>query len=537
MFPCYSGSPSDSTSEDFSDSGALTPHRALTAGFTLGPYVIETCIGQGAMAHVYRVRHRVLNKPLALKVLAPDRISNREARQRFLSEARASAAIQHPNVVVVADAGVVENIPYLAMELLEGETLAQHLERHGPLTVEQLLEIALPLLDALMAAHHAGVIHRDLKPANMFLSRGVDGRVIPKLLDFGVSKLKDPLDSLDVDATAQSQLIGSPLYFPPEVLHGSRALTERSDQYSFGVVMYECVTGQVPFSETELWPLLEAIWTGACVGPRTLVPSLPERLERLILRAMSVDPAKRFDQVRDLARELLEFGAAEDVGKGLRLGGSAFATPGPIAPPVAATVRSATRGLSSKPGRDDSRESPRLPLGLLLGAPGVALLVLGAALEFRSENAASVATAVIPASAIVVDPTPNPSSATTANATRANDEPSSAPQGSAPASTPAPLKAPPAALAAPRVSASTRARSTGLPAPSTRANPGPQPATSAASRQRARAAPPDDRELYDLFFPTAPTAKAERPVQAAAEGADEISHETPVLHNAAPLLD
>jgi serine/threonine protein kinase len=291
--------------EDAASLSAGVESEELSPGSQIGNYLVQACIGRGAMASVYRAQHCLLNKQVALKVMASCLHASVEARQRFLREARAVAAIQHPNVVAISDAGLVDGVPYLVMELLEGEDLEQHLERRGAFSGEGLAALALPLVAALAAAHDAGVIHRDLKPGNIFLARGAGGEIVPKLLDFGISKFASPAGEANLAMTAFNQLMGSPLYLPPEALQGSRELTPRSDQYSLGVVLYECITGQAPFFREDLLPLLNAISEGSCPAPRSLRPETPEALEQTILRAMSVDPARRFEHVRDLGSALL----------------------------------------------------------------------------------------------------------------------------------------------------------------------------------------------------------------------------------------
>lgn len=278
----------------------------LPAGFGLGSYVIHSCIGRGAMGSVYRAEHTLLKKHVALKIMDPMLLSSTEARQRFLREAQAAAAIKHPNVVAITDTGVIDGMPYLVMELLDGIDLEQHLERRGQLSEQEVAALALPIVAALGVAHDTGVVHRDLKPGNIFLARGLDDQPVPKVLDFGVSKFASFLDKGDLAMTPFDSLMGSPLYLPPEAVHGARDLTAQSDQYSLAVVLYECITGKTPFERDSLLNVLNAIAQGEFDPPRKLRPSTSVALERAILRAMSADPRGRFEHIRDLGRALLE---------------------------------------------------------------------------------------------------------------------------------------------------------------------------------------------------------------------------------------
>jgi serine/threonine-protein kinase len=218
-----------------------------------------------------------------------------------------AAAIKHPNVVDVTDLGFARGRPYFVMELLEGEELERLLERQGALGPDQLASILVPLVAALGAAHDAGIVHRDLKPGNVFLARGADGKSVPKMLDFGVSKFASFVSNGDFAATPFDQLMGSPLYLSPEAVNGGRAMTALSDQYSFGVMLYECATGQTPFPRrSALLPLLNAIAEGHFAPPSHVQPFISRSLEAVIMRAMSKNPDDRFPHIRDLGAALLE---------------------------------------------------------------------------------------------------------------------------------------------------------------------------------------------------------------------------------------
>lgn len=278
----------------------------LPAGFQFGAYVIGSCIGHGGMARIYRAEHRALRKPVALKVMDGALLERPDGRPRFLREGQAAAAVKHPNVVDITDVGVWQGRPYLVMELLEGEDLEQYLSRNKPLAEADIARLMIPVIAGLAAAHASGVIHRDLKPSNIFLARGADGETVPKLLDFGISKLANGVQTLNPSSTPVGELMGSPMYMSPEAVRGARDLTPHSDQYSLGVVLYECITGRPPFFGESLLGVLEAVAHGKFETPRKYRPDISRVLEGAIMRAMSQDPADRFASVRDLGRALCE---------------------------------------------------------------------------------------------------------------------------------------------------------------------------------------------------------------------------------------
>jgi eukaryotic-like serine/threonine-protein kinase len=370
--------PAEFFASDPSDSFVgITDDATLPIGSTLGNYTVRGLIGQGAMGAVYRAEHTLLKKRVALKVLARSLVSNVDARRRFLREAEVAAAIKHPNVVDVTDMGLARGRPYFVMELLEGEDLDHYLEHRGALDQSELAAILVPLVAALAAAHDKGVIHRDLKPGNIFLADGADGKVVPKLLDFGVSKFASFVANGDFAATPFDQLMGSPLYLSPEAVNGVQRLSARSDQYSLGVVLYECSTGKTPFPRrSPLLPLLNAIAEGHFDPPSRVKPDISPRLEEVILRAMSRDANARFPHIRELGAAILEF-ADESTrilwGPAFARDGVAAAPPPPL--PAEAVVTSVSTPAPASPRR---RRSLRV-VGLACVAIGALWLALGQA--------------------------------------------------------------------------------------------------------------------------------------------------------------
>jgi serine/threonine-protein kinase len=252
------------------------------------------------MATVFEAEEERLGQRVAVKVLHKHLMARAGAADRFLREGRAVARIRHPHVVQIYGVGPAE-APYLAMELLDGEDLGARLERTGRLSVKAALDVLLPTLAGIAAAHDAGVIHRDLKPSNIFLSR-VSGRQWPKVVDFGISKVVTA-----EDLTASDAVLGTVAYMAPEQARSVRNASFSSDQYSMAVVLYECVTGALPFSGTGVFDLVQAIMTAPVVAPSQVAPDVPAALDAVILRAMDRDPEKRFPSIRAFASALLPF--------------------------------------------------------------------------------------------------------------------------------------------------------------------------------------------------------------------------------------
>jgi serine/threonine-protein kinase len=276
--------------------------RIMGEGTSFGAYTIGPCIAQGRMARIHSARHEGLKRMVALKLLVDGFARNPDGVERFLREARNAAAIKHPNVVDIFDVGIQQDVPYLVMELLEGEDLASRLTKHGTLTEAELLEVMVPVVAGLSAVHDAGVLHRNLKPANIFIARGRNDEVVPKLVDFGISKA---IWSDQLKLTLPNRLLmGTPSYMSPEAIRGA-PMTVLSDQYSLGVVMYECITGKNPCDGESFADTLRIITTGAYDPPNRYRPQLSRHLGNIIARTMSIDPADRFADLRELGRELL----------------------------------------------------------------------------------------------------------------------------------------------------------------------------------------------------------------------------------------
>ena len=275
----------------------------------VGRYQLLEPLGRGGMGTVYRARQVQLEKLVAVKVLDPLIASGQAGVTRFLREARAAAKIRHPNVVEVFDVGFDEGAVFLAMELLEGQDLAALLRSRSGLPLHEVVEILAPVLAGVRAAHEAGVVHRDLKPSNIFLARRGRTRREAVVLDFGVSRvlLDDELGLTPV--TASETMLGTAAYIAPEQAKQARLADERSDQYSLGVILYECATGARPFAGQSTYELLHSIATATVCPPSQHNPALPPAFDELVLRTLARDPEQRFEDLDDLARALMAFAA------------------------------------------------------------------------------------------------------------------------------------------------------------------------------------------------------------------------------------
>ncbi len=307
---------------------------AWEPGESFDGYVIESEIGRGGMGFVYKARQTGLDRHVAIKTLLPQHLDKAEYFARFLREGRAATRIKSRHVVQVFDVRQRGDVPYLVMEFLVGVPLDAHLAKGGAMPVKSAVDVMLAVCDAVSAAHRVGVIHRDLKPANVFLTQGDDGALEPKVVDFGISRLQDSLQ--DGLQTKSHALLGTPAYLSPEQTRGSKHITERSDQYALGLVLYECLTGKVAFPDNDFFVLIARIATGEVMPPRALRHDLPLELEAVVMRAMSCDPEARFESVAAFATALLPFASERERSRWAGvLGGALVDTPALSVPPPA----------------------------------------------------------------------------------------------------------------------------------------------------------------------------------------------------------
>ena len=272
-------------------------HDPLIGATLGGLYHVERLIGVGGMGRVYEATHTHLGKAFAVKVLPEGRADKPDATERFLREAKSATKIDHDHIVKIVNFDSDdEHRLFIVMELLEGENLADRLDR-GALPVGEAIEIARQTGEALQAAHDAGIVHRDLKPENIFITQK-NGKDFVKVLDFGISKIKNP-EHGDPKLTATDQIVGTPLYISPELARGIATIDHRTDIYALGVIMYEMITGTPPFTGQNHFQLLYKHGNEAPEPPsqRSKKASIPTHVESAVLCALEKDPDDRFDSM------------------------------------------------------------------------------------------------------------------------------------------------------------------------------------------------------------------------------------------------
>jgi serine/threonine protein kinase len=272
---------------------------ALQTGASFGGrYQILGSIGRGGMGAVYRAHDRELDEEVAIKTLRPELVADPTVVERFKTEIRLARRISHPNVVRTHDFGEWGGVYYLTMEYVEGITVRELIERRGPLHAPSALAIATQLADSLVVAHAQGVIHRDIKPQNLLL----DQAGVLKVMDFGVARLAERTSTL----TEAGLVVGTPAYMPPEQLL-SETVDARSDLYAVGVVLFECVTGRLPFEANTPVALIAKLLSQEPVAPLEITPDLPPALSALIVKLLAKRPEDRLQTAAELAAQLRRF--------------------------------------------------------------------------------------------------------------------------------------------------------------------------------------------------------------------------------------
>jgi serine/threonine-protein kinase len=270
---------------------------------TIGRYVIVGELGSGAMGSVFRAHDPAMDRIVALKTILAGALAGEQSslfRQRFFREARAAGALAHPGIVPVFDVGEDDGVPFLVMEFVNGQTLADAMKKGERPSLDRICEIGQQIAEALGYAHRNGVIHRDIKPANILLtSRETYGAERPRITDFGVAKLAA------AEITTTGQLLGTPAFMPPEQFTGS-PVDGRADLFSLGVMLYWMATGEQPFSGETMTAVSYKIVHTEPIPPAKLNPAIPAQFERVILKCLAKNPADRYQTCEELAQVLAQ---------------------------------------------------------------------------------------------------------------------------------------------------------------------------------------------------------------------------------------
>lgn len=276
-----------------------------------GRYCVEALIGEGGMGVVYRCRHTIIDKKVAMKVLRADMARNEEVTERFLNEARSASSIGNPHIIDISDFGrLPDNATFFVMEFLTGTSLAELVEAREPIPAARAGHIALQLTEGLAEAHKAGIVHRDLKPDNIFLVRRGSQEDFVKILDFGIAKASS---TNNTKLTQAGQVFGTPHYMSPEQASGS-PVDHRSDIYALGVILYELTTGQLPFDADNFMAILTQHMYKSPVPPSKVEGASEDfhpGLEEVILRCLAKEPSERYQTMTELGGDIARVFAGE----------------------------------------------------------------------------------------------------------------------------------------------------------------------------------------------------------------------------------
>jgi serine/threonine-protein kinase len=275
-----------------------------------GKYRVERQLGAGGMGVVLAATHLDLLEPRALKFLSEAALQDAESVERFLREARAASRLKSEHVTRVYDVGRLDTgMPFMVMEYLEGTDLGAMLKAGGRISTPVAVGYILQAMEGLAEAHAMGIVHRDLKPANLFLTFRPDGTECVKVLDFGISKIKGGMAE-DMDVTKTHAVLGSPHYMSPEQMESSRDVDARSDIWSLGILLYQLITGELPFKGKTMTEVVAVVFSKPPIPPTKLVEDLPVELEQVILGCLQHDVTKRPQNVGELAKQLEPFAPA-----------------------------------------------------------------------------------------------------------------------------------------------------------------------------------------------------------------------------------
>ncbi|HEY2517260.1 MAG TPA: serine/threonine-protein kinase [Polyangiaceae bacterium] len=428
---------------------SLRPGRLLG-----GKYRVERVLGAGGMGVVVAARHVALDTRFAIKLMRREAASDEESVARFLHEARAAGRLKSEHCVHVIDVGTLENgAPYMVMELLVGQDLAELLARSGARCPAEAVDYVLQTCEGIAEAHSRGIVHRDIKPHNLFVTKGVDGMPLVKVLDFGLAK--SVRSTKDGRALTQTKaVLGSPAYMSPEQMRASRTVDARTDTWSLGVCLYELLTGRTPF-EGATYPEVCSLVLNE--PPAPLPSDVPRELSRVIARCLQKDPRRRYADVAELASALEDFASTRGAAARIR---AVLDTPRP-GPELAGgdPLRDPDAETKTAAAFDTTRRRPRSTTGIATPWPSVLAvsMVVGAALGTVAVTRSAASHAAAATTSLSAPPAPSPLLAPAAPASTTETSVSGAGSSSR-AITPAPVASAPEVSPAKPVHHAPRAR-------------------------------------------------------------------------------
>lgn len=332
---------------------------AFNTGENVGPYRVMEKLGRGGMATVYKAYHASLDRYVALKVLHPAFLEDPNFLARFQREARLVAKLEHPNIVPVYDFAEYEQQPYLVMKYVEGETLKAHLNR-GRLSVDQIWGVVDAVGAGLAHAHQEGILHRDIKPSNVIMA--TDGKIY--LADFGLARIAQSGES----TLSSDMIMGTPQYISPEQAMGANDLDAGTDIYSFAVMLYEMVVGQVPFSSDTPFSIIHDHIYSPLPLPHLINPNVPDEVERVLLKALAKERPDRYESIPALVKAFKQAWKDTDVDMAevtmtspIRKPASTAPTPPPTVPPISPTAATIAQDEKEKPVKVVKTESSKKP--------------------------------------------------------------------------------------------------------------------------------------------------------------------------------
>ncbi len=417
-------------------SSVETERPRVEPGAVIGEkYKISRLLGEGGMGAVYEAENTWTRRRVAVKVMRPEYASSPDAVQRFLREAQSAAQLDHPNVVSVLDMGrdAATGSLFIVQEFLVGQDLATLMEERGALEPQAALELILPVMDGLAAAHALGVVHRDLKPENIFLVRGRSGRVVPKIIDFGIAKALGPRG--DEFRTAVSQIMGTPAYMSPEQARCEPDVDGRSDVWAMGVVLYELLTGELPYNRHgNPQIMLAQVITQEPRSIDLVAPHLPEDLRSVVSFALIRDREKRLANIASFYVALTATSVGHKVRDTLRRN-----PPAEVSQPHAASLPDATPAPATPapatPAAPDERDAEPGPASLtsrplhtptvVVGVVALVAVIAAAAIALRKPTPRPTVIAQPPPTVTALSAPPTPLPPTGAGAPQHGTQPPS----------------------------------------------------------------------------------------------------------------